>query len=74
MFLHEKLNLSEEQIEKIRKVTMESYSSTDDLGDAILDMHQKITGEIPDEQAKMLMFAFFALGANHVTMQGTSQK
>lgn len=74
MYLHEKLNLSEEQVEKISKVTMEAYSSNDNLGDAILDMHEKITGEIPDEQAKMLMFAFFVLGANQATMMGTSQK
>lgn len=74
MYLHEKLNLSEEQVENVAKTTMEFYNSTSDLGDAMLDLHQKLTGKEADDEAKMLMFAYFALGSNHTRMSNSSKE
>jgi len=74
MYLHEKLNLSEEQVENVSRATMESYNSTTDLGEAMLKMHQMLTGKEADDEAKMLMFTYFALGSNHNRMSNSSEE
>lgn len=74
MYLHEKLNLSDEQLENVSKATMESYTSTQDLGDAMLKLYQKLTGKEADDEAKMLMFAYFALGSNHNRISNSSRE
>jgi len=74
MYLHEKLNLSEEQIDNVSRATMESYYSTKDLGEVMLKMHQVLTGKEADDEAKMLMFTYFALGSNHNRMSNSSKE